>query len=614
MEKGKIIGNLSIREFFIFNQEEPYAANEYLIAESNGTIIPLEVIESMAVSMLLPETVPGLNSRFLDKLNVDEERPIFLAKVKVLVPLAIPLFPNSIIRTPSFNEVEDRLIYANPNDALKLGVIKGTERMQKDLPAELSRLAPLWKDKKAVEQNGVPFILDYHKFREYPHVGIFGTSGSGKTFGLRVVVEELMEKNIPGLVLDPHHEMEYKQATDGLPDEMKQDFKDKYDIFYVGKNMGIPFEELKLDELIYLIEFVGALSEPMKSALEAVYEPGDTLIFLKQKVQKLKEAFEYMEKPAHMQKNETLDTDAATLYEKHRNQVSGSTTLQALSWRLESLEGTDVFSFSGGIQGIERSIQSGKMAVLRGDMRRLQMVAFYTIRKLYKKRRNYQDFESNKAFAIDPEKAPDYFPMFFVVVDEAHNFAPNGGNNPTKRILKTIAQEARKYGIFEIFCTQKPDGLDPTIFAQLNTKIIYRINTATDMELVRQETNLNAEQMAQLPELQSGHCFVSSAILPKTFSVQFRTTYTKSPHTVDPFEELKTKMDAEDLELTKLLTQFCRKGMRVTDIPRKHLPLLSNELNRSITFEEIQDALASLERKNLITKIQSPFGITYQAS
>lgn len=614
--KGQIVGTLNIRELYIMNQEEAYATNEYLIAESNGKNIPLEVTESTAVMMLLPETVPGLNAAYLTRIKVDDNKPVFVAKAKVLVPLATPLFPNSVIRKPDFTELKGRLVHAEMDDALKLGVINGTEALQAELPAEYANLSPLWDDdaRTVVDQTGVPFLLDFKEFRAYPHVGIFGSTGSGKSFGLRAVVEELMDKGMPGLVLDPHFEMEFSRSMDGLSKEHKKDFSDKYEIFYVGKNMGIPFDELTFSELTYLLEFVDTLSEPMKVALEGVYERGDTLAFLKQKVIDLKVAFEYYERPQHHRGHERLPEDLEKAYEKNKNRISSSQTLQALSWRLESLEGTNVF-MKTGTQGIERAIQSGKMAILRGDMRRLQMVSFYTIRKLYQKRRSYQDYMTTMRYALDKEEhAPEFFPMFFIVVDEAHNFAPNGSSNPTKRILKTIAQEARKYGVFEIFCTQKPDGVDSTIFSQLNTKIIYRINTLADMQLIQQETNLTAEQMAQLPELQKGNCFISSATLPKTFSVRFRTTFTKSPHSVDPFAELEEHRESEDRDLMETLLVLAEGTIKVTDIPRKHMPYLSDELERTVTIEEVQDALDLLVKRNMISSHKTPMGLVYKAS
>lgn len=605
MEKGFIAGVVTLREVYLISQDKQYEQNEYLMANNNGVDIPLEVSEVSSLPMVIPEMIPGCHPAYLERSDIDMMQPVYLAKAKVLQPLSSPLFPLSAIRKPEFSEIQDHLVYAKVEDSMRLGVIRGTEDLQKELPSELQDLAPMWANKQGVPQQGVPFLLDHHSFREYPHIGIFGTSGSGKTFGLRVLIEELMQMNVPGLVLDPHYEMDYTKQMDGLGEKYPEHFKDNYETFYVGKDMGIDFEELSLDELVYLFEFVGALSEPMKGALEAVFEKGDTLIYLKQKITKLRDAFEMKERPKHEQ--EDLSEDVWILYEKHKNRIAGSPTMQALSWRLDALEGTEIFQCKQGIKGVEQAIRNGKMAMLRGDMRRLQMVSFYTIRKLYKKRRMVQDYQmqSKNDDSID---APDYFPPFFVVVDEAHNFAPKHSSNPTKRILKTISQEARKYGVFEIFCTQKPDGLDETIFAQMNTKIIYRMNTYNDMQMIQKETNLTEEQMAQLPDLPSGHCFVSSATLPKTFAVRFRTTFTQSPHLSDPFEELSQRREVIT-PLKQAILGHAEKVLRSQQV-LKIFPELEEKFD--VTLDEVEDAIREMVIEGMLSQKKTIMGFEYR--
>lgn len=610
MKKGLIAGVVTLREIYLINQEEPYRQNQYLIADNNGVDVPLEVTETSALPMLTSDAIPGSHPEYLKRANIDFYSPTYIAKARVLTPLSIPLFPLSQIREPDFDEIKDQLIYADIEDSMRVGIIRGTEHLQEELPESLNNLSPMWANKKGIPQQGVPFLLDHHSFREYPHIGIFGTSGSGKTFGLRVMIEELMRLQVPGLILDPHYEMDYSKPMDGLGGDYPEHFKDRYDIFHVGKDMGVPFEELAFSELVYLFDFVGTLSEPMKGALESVFEEGDTLTYLKQKVTKLRDAFEMNERP--QREREALPADVVMLYEQHKNRIAGSPTMQALSWRLDTLESTEIFNSSKGIKGIEASIKRGKMAILRGDMRRLQMVSFYTIRKLYKKRRAVQDHQTTLASGVDEPNMPDYFPPFFVVVDEAHNFAPKDSHNPTKQILKTISQEARKYGVFEIFCTQKPDGLDETIFAQLNTKIIYRMNTFNDMEMIQKETNLNQEQMAQLPDLPSGHCFVSSATLPKTFAVRFRTTFTQSPHTNDPFDELKQRR-SQTTPLQTALEGKCVPFLRTTQLP-KVLEELEEELGESLSLGVVEDALDQLVRNGTIIKKKSLMGDEYRSA
>lgn len=79
----------------------------------------------------------------------------------------------------------------------------------------LKGLFTLYEDGAQLPQKDVPYVLDLRAMHQYPHMGIFGGSGSGKSFGMRVLLEELMEKNVPGVVLDPHYEMDFSQAAEG---------------------------------------------------------------------------------------------------------------------------------------------------------------------------------------------------------------------------------------------------------------------------------------------------------------------------------------------------------------------------------------------------------------
>lgn len=598
-----VIGKTGLRDLYLVSNKEAFRINEYLMIEDpEHKDVACEVIDTFTLPMAVPEVFPeGCSPEFLPALNIKKEEKLFMAKVKVLKTIRTPIQTASSVRKPAFKEVEHFLLQADPEDSFHLGVILGTEDLQDELPADISNLAPLWKNKKAVNQEGVPFILDYREQRVYPHIGLFGTSGSGKSFGLRVMCEELMAKQIPGIAFDPHFELNFARPMKGLTEDKIMDYSDRHEAFYIGKDIGITFTELNLDELSHLLLYVGSLSEPMRGALSVLYEKGDSLAHFKKKITDLKEAFEEMEKPKKDQ--EQLSADVVRLYEANKKKVSGAQTLQALSWRVDALENTNIFN--GDVSGAEKAIKKGKLAIIRGDLFKLQMISSYVLNKFYKKRRNYQDARE-KGMEIS-----EFFPMFFVIVDEAHNFAPKHDANPTKTILKTIAQEARKYGVFEIFCTQKPNALDDTILAQLNTKIIYRLNTASDMEMVQKETNLTEPEVQTLPDLPSGYCFVSSPTLAKTFAVRFRTTFTESPHVVDPFEEFQVELGKQSVySLDTVLLDFL--PLKTTKLATVHADIEAKAKTK-VSIKEITDTLNRMHKQGDIKQKKSPMGIEYTA-
>lgn len=113
-------------------------------------------------------------------------------------------------------------------------------------------------------------------------------------------------------------------------------------------------------------------------------------------------------------------------------------------------------------------------------------------------------------------------------------------------MIKLISQEGRKYGIFLILATQRPSLLDDTITAQLNTKFIFRTVRETDLLTIKKETDLSKSDIERLPYLKSGDCFVSSAIFQRSLPVRIRLSFTKTPYTENPFEELKREQEKKD--------------------------------------------------------------------
>lgn len=50
------------------------------------------------------------------------------------------------------------------------------------------------------------FLFNIEEMVQYPHIGIFGDQAPGKSYGLRVLMEEIMKKSIPANDFDPHYD------------------------------------------------------------------------------------------------------------------------------------------------------------------------------------------------------------------------------------------------------------------------------------------------------------------------------------------------------------------------------------------------------------------------
>lgn len=561
------------------------------IIKANERNIYIEADSPIILNSYLEVEDVGLGNIIVEVIDVENFRNangeyVYSANCKPLRELGMAINPRSKIFETSGHIAKKYLLPSNTNSLLSLGVIKSTELLQKDLGSEMQNMCQLFEDGKVIPQNGVPFLLDVSKFREYPHVGFIGGSGSGKTYAMRVYCEELMEKKFPGILLDPHNEMDFSIKSP----HFNRSYEGRYEIFQIGKNIGINFSELATMQLLELVEFMGELSSPMRVALEQIHSKGDSVTYLLQKIESLQFAFANEDKPAREQ--QTLPPDVAKLYNSLKNKIAGSSTLQALSWRMEGLVKQKIFSHD--INALEKSLKTRKLCVIRGSKRELNMIASFVVRKMYQKRRDYVEYGAEKT------------PPFFVITDEAHIFAPKDSETPTTKLFVELAQEARKYGVFLAFATQRPTLLHPTIMAQLNTKFIFRTVIASDIRVVKTETNLTMEEGERLPSLNSGNAFVSSPTCKKS-SIRFRVSNTLSPNSQDPFDELEDFDDASPLE-GYVLDYLPIRDIKMPEVLR----VINSKYNSNYTIEELVKVLELMTQQGLVHIKKTPMGKEYQ--
>jgi uncharacterized protein len=89
-------------------------------------------------------------------------------------------------------------------------------------------------------------------------------------------------------------------------------------------------------------------------------------------------------------------------------------------------------------------------------------------------------------FALHSERE-ETIPVL-LVCDEAHRYIPrdeNSGFEPTRRAIARIAKEGRKYGVSLCLVTQRPSELSETILSQCSTIFALRMNNERDQRYVR---------------------------------------------------------------------------------------------------------------------------------
>lgn len=101
-------------------------------------------------------------------------------------------------------------------------------------------------------------------------------------------------------------------------------------------------------------------------------------------------------------------------------------------------------------------------------------------------------------------------PVFFVL-EEAHNFVPGGQGTQSlaASIIKRIASEGRKFGLFMILITQRPYKVHGDTLSQCNSQVIMRLTNPQDQNAVRQSSESISEGLlGDLPGLNIGEAVI----------------------------------------------------------------------------------------------------------
>jgi hypothetical protein len=137
--------------------------------------------------------------------------------------------------------------------------------------------------------------------------------------------------------------------------------------------------------------------------------------------------------------------------------------------------------------------------------------------------------------ALEKSEAEDTRAPTFIVVDEAHNLIPNEPRTDAETALReqfrTIVAEGRKYGLFLILVSQRPDKLDSLIVSECENRAIMRLGSASVLKTTRQMLGLDdipQQQLEKSLKLKKGR-----ALLIGRWSPSVKTLYGAARRTVE---------------------------------------------------------------------------------
>ncbi|OGG43775.1 MAG: ATPase [Candidatus Handelsmanbacteria bacterium RIFCSPLOWO2_12_FULL_64_10] len=323
-----------------------------------------------------------------------------------------------------------------------------------------------------------PVCLDLSRFAERSN-GIFGKTGTGKSFLTRLVLSGLInnEKAV-NLIFDMHNEYGWKAVQESgvgkgaFVKGLKQLFGEKVAIFSLDpkstRARGVqPDHEVAITYDQVAVEDVIPLQEELRlnpTAAESAY-----LVYAIYKEKWLRTL---------------LSQDGKDIEEFAKDIGANPISLVALHRKLKRFERypffVDRLSGPDAVDTMMDYIDRGIHIVL--EFGQETSVLCYLLVANIIARRIHENYihKSEKYYASQDIK--DQPRQLIITIEEAHKFL-----NPftaKQTIFGTIAREMRKYFVSLLIVDQRPSGIDEEVLSQIGTKITALLNDEKDIQAV----------------------------------------------------------------------------------------------------------------------------------
>ncbi|MBU2637393.1 MAG: ATP-binding protein [Nanoarchaeota archaeon] len=323
------------------------------------------------------------------------------------------------------------------------------------------------------------------------HIFVTGKSGSGKSYTSAVILEELLDKKVPLVIIDPHGE--YSSLANANTDSEKlSEFGLKPKAYARQVREFSPDIELNPN------------AKPLKLNSKGL-TPAELIHLLPAKLSSSQLGILYS-----ALKNLGGNADFNELvFELEASEESSSKW--TLINMLEYIKKLDLLSENPTLSS--ELVQQDKCSIinLRGIPPEVQEVIVYKI--------------TNDLFTA---RKKGNIPPFFLVIEEAQNFCPerNFGEAKSSSIIRQVTAEGRKFGMGMCVISQRPSRLDKSVISQVSTQIIMKVTNPHDIKALSNSIEgITAETEKEIKDLPVGTALVTGVIdLPLFVNIRPRRT------------------------------------------------------------------------------------------
>jgi DNA helicase HerA-like ATPase len=321
----------------------------------------------------------------------------------------------------------------------------------------------------------VPICIDLDRFVERSN-GVFGKSGTGKSFLTRLLLSGIIRKRAAvNLIFDMHSEYGWEAASEGkrfsTVKGLRQLFPGQVQIYTLdpastkrrgvrdAQELYISYDQIDVEDLMLVRGELNLSEASLENAIILRNEFGKAWI------------------------SRLLSMSNEEIQEFCEIKMGSKSSIMALQRKLTRLDDlkylrqTCPHNYVGQILD---SLEAGKHVVVEfGSQSNLlsYMLATNVIA-----RRIHASYVQKAEKFLQTKNVSDRPHQLVITIEEAHRFLDSATVRQT--IFGTIAREMRKYFVTLLVVDQRPSGIDNEVMSQIGTRITALLNDEKDIEAI----------------------------------------------------------------------------------------------------------------------------------
>ncbi|MBV9387658.1 MAG: ATP-binding protein [Chroococcidiopsidaceae cyanobacterium CP_BM_ER_R8_30] len=321
----------------------------------------------------------------------------------------------------------------------------------------------------------VPICIDLDRFVERSN-GVFGKSGTGKSFLTRLLLSGIIRKQAAvNLIFDMHSEYGWEATCEGKQFStvkgLRQLFPGQVQIYTLdsdstkrrgvrdAQELYLGYDQIEVEDIMLVRNELNLSEASLENAIILRNEFGRSWI-----AQLL------------AMSNEEIDS----FCEEKRGNKSSIMALQRKLLRLDELKYMRTSCPHNYVGQILESLDAGKHVVIEFGSQS-NMLSYMLATNLIS-RRIHQSYVRKAEKFLQTKNVSDRPRPLVITIEEAHRFLDPATVRQT--IFGTIAREMRKYFVTLLVVDQRPSGIDNEVMSQVGTRITALLNDEKDIEAI----------------------------------------------------------------------------------------------------------------------------------